>query len=102
MQATAGIANGRLEQDADGQALAFDLSRTGDRSTYGEIRVTKPGSSEPVMVARGIAVYPEVDQRTVSLPVPPEVAAQLKGRYRWNITSPRIPAADLSPEPTWF
>lgn len=79
LQATAGIANGRLEQDADGQALTFDLSRTGTRSTYGEIRVTKPGSSEPVMVARGIAVYPEVNQRKVSLPVPPEVAAQLKG-----------------------
>ena len=79
LQATAAIANGRLEQHADGQALSFDLSRSGDRSTYGEIRVTKPGLSEPVMVARGIAVYPEVGQRNVTLPVPPEVAAQLKG-----------------------
>ena len=32
------------------------------------------------MVARGIAVYPEVGQRSVTLPVPPEVAAQLKGQ----------------------
>ena len=79
LQATAAIANGRLEQDPDGQALTFDLSRAGDRSTYGEIRVTKAGLSEPVMVARGIAVYPEVNQRKVVLPVPPEVAAQLKG-----------------------
>ncbi len=79
MQATAAIANGRLETDADGQSFAFDLSRSGDRSTYGEIRITKPGMAEPVMIARGIAVYPEVTKRTVSLPVPPEVAAQLTG-----------------------
>ncbi len=79
LQATAAIANGRLEKDVDGQSFAFDLSRTGDRSTYGEIRITKPGVAEPVMIARGIAVYPEVSKRTVSLPVPPEVAAQLNG-----------------------
>lgn len=79
LQATAAIANGKLEQDSDGQTFSFDLSRSGDRSTYGEIRVTKAGLSEPVMVARGIAVYTEVGQRKVTLPVPPEVAAQLKG-----------------------
>lgn len=79
LQATAAIANGRMEKDAEGQSFAFDLSRSGNRSTYGEIRITKAGVSEPVMVARGIAVYPEVTKRTVSLPVPPEIAAQLKG-----------------------
>jgi|TARA_R100001244_G_scaffold6593_11_gene7951 P pilus assembly chaperone PapD len=79
LQATAAIANGRMETDAEGQSFAFDLSRSGDRSTYGEIRITKPGLDEPVMVARGIAVYPEVTKRTVSLPVPPEIAAQLSG-----------------------
>ena len=79
LQATAAIANGRMEKDAEGQSFAFDLSRSGDRSTYGEIRISKPGVAEPVMIARGIAVYPEVTKRTVSLPVPPEIAAQLKG-----------------------
>ena len=79
LQATAAIANGRMETDANGQSFAFDLSRSGDRSTYGEIRITKPGLAEPVMVARGIAVYPEVAKRTVSLPVPPDIAAQLNG-----------------------
>lgn len=79
LQATAAIANGKMEQDPDGQALTFDLNRSGNRSVFGEIRVTKPGLSEPVLVARGIAVYPEVNQRKVILPVPPEVAAQLKG-----------------------
>jgi P pilus assembly chaperone PapD len=79
LQATAAIANGRMEQNPEGQSFAFDLSRSGDRSTYGEIRVTKAGLDEPVMVARGIAVYPEVAMRTVTLPVPPEIAAQLTG-----------------------
>ena len=80
LQATAAIANGRMEKNADGQAFAFDLSRSGNRSTYGEIRITKPGIDEPVMIARGIAAYPEVTKRTVSLPVPPEIAAQLSGQ----------------------
>ncbi|ATW05398.1 molecular chaperone [Sphingorhabdus sp. YGSMI21] len=79
LQATAAIANGRMEQNAEGQSFAFDLSRSGNRSTYGEIVITKPGVDEPVMVARGIAVYPEVEKRTVTLPVPPEIAAQLSG-----------------------
>ena len=68
-----------MEQNEAGPAFAFDLSRTGNRSTYGEIRVLKQGESEPVLVARGIAVYPEINSRKVELPVSPEVAAQLKG-----------------------
>lgn len=60
-------------------ALSFTLSRAGDRSTYGRIRVTKPGVAKPIFEARGIAVYTEVTSRTVTLPVPPEVAAQLSG-----------------------
>ncbi|ASK89053.1 molecular chaperone [Sphingorhabdus sp. SMR4y] len=79
LHATAAIANGRMIESPEGKSLAFDLSRTGDRSTYGEIRVTKAGLDEPIMVARGIAVYPEVDKRTVTLPAPPEIAAQLTG-----------------------
>ncbi|WP_422345275.1 molecular chaperone [Parasphingorhabdus sp.] len=79
LQATAGIANARVETSDNGQAFAFDLSRTGDRSTYGEIRVLKQGESEPILVARGIAIYPEVERRKVTLPVPADIAAKLKG-----------------------
>lgn len=39
----------------------------------------KQGVDEPLLLVRGIAVYPELASRKVSLPVPPEVAAQLKG-----------------------
>lgn len=89
LQATAGIANGRIEEDKDGKSFAFDLSRTGDRSTYGEIRITKPGLDEPLLVARGIAVYPEVSSRKVALPIPNEIAEQLKGSVSVEYYEPR-------------
>ena len=60
-------------------AISFTIARNGTRSTYGRIRVTKPGMSKPLFEARGIAVYTEVASRVVILPVPPEVAAQLSG-----------------------
>ncbi len=89
LSATAAIANARIEQGDEGQAFAFDLSRTGDRSTYGEIRVMKQGANEPLLLVRGIAVYPELASRKVSLPVPPEVAAQLKGPLSIEYYEPR-------------
>lgn len=89
LEATAGIANARIEQGDQGLTFAFDLSRTGDRSTYGEIRVVKPGQAEPVLVARGIAVYPEITSRKVALPIPPEIAAQLKGPVSVEYYEPR-------------
>ena len=39
----------------------------------------KPGEDKPVLSVRGIAVYAELASRKVSLAVPPEVAAKLKG-----------------------
>jgi hypothetical protein len=60
-------------------ALSFTLARSGERSTYGRVRVTKAGISKPIFEARGIAVYTEVGSRVVTLPIPPEVAAQLSG-----------------------
>lgn len=95
LQATAGIANGRIEEDQDGKNFAFDLSRTGNRSTYGEIRITKPGLDEPLLVARGIAVYPEVTTRKVALPIPNEIAAQLKGPISVEYYEPRSSGGGL-------
>ena len=60
-------------------AISFTLARSGERSTFGRIRVSKPGSAKPLFEARGIAVYTEVSSRVVTLPIPPEVAAQLSG-----------------------
>ncbi len=79
LNATAAISDAKIIQGRDGPALSFTLARSGDRSTYGRIRVTKPGIAKPVVEARGIAVYAELNHRTVSIPVAPEVAAQLSG-----------------------
>ena len=79
LEAQAALANPRIQNDEHGVALKLDLSRQGNRSVFGEIRVTKPGLSTPVIIARGIAIYPELDSRTVTLPINEEVAGQLKG-----------------------
>ncbi len=89
LKATAAIANARIEQGEEGPAFVFDLSRTGNRSTYGEIRVKKRGQDEPLLMVRGVAVYPEINQRKVSLQVPAEVVAQLKGPLSIEYYEPR-------------
>ncbi|MBJ7502066.1 MAG: molecular chaperone [Sphingopyxis sp.] len=87
--AEASIGEAWVSQGADGSAFNFDLSRTGGRSVYGDIEVTRPGVSEPLLVARGVAVYPEVGARKVSLRVPDELAAKLKGPVRIRYSEDR-------------
>jgi P pilus assembly chaperone PapD len=79
LQATAALTNVRIAADNEGPTLEFELSRKGDRSVFGEIHVTKPGIAEPLSIAKGIAIYPEVTTRSVSLPIPAEVAAKMHG-----------------------
>jgi len=87
--AEAAIGEAWVSETADGPAFNFDLARSGNRSVYGDIEVTRPGVAEPLLVARGIAVYPEVAERKVSLRVPQEVAAKLKGPVRIRYTEDR-------------
>jgi P pilus assembly chaperone PapD len=77
--ATAALANVRIGKDNEGPTLEFDMNRSGNRSLFGEIHVTKPGVSEPLHVTKGIAIYPEINQRVVSIPLSPELATQLHG-----------------------
>jgi P pilus assembly chaperone PapD len=77
LKASASISGVRMVQRATGPELSLTLARTGDRSTYGRIRVSKGGKA--VYEAAGIAVYAEVAQRSVSLPVPPAIAPTLTG-----------------------
>ncbi len=79
LKATAAIANARLGTHVEGPALLFDLQRSGEKSVFGEIHVTKPGESKPVIVAKAIAVYPELGSRKVVLDLEPEELAKLKG-----------------------
>ncbi len=79
IEGTAALANVRMGKDNEGPTLEFDMSRKGDKSVFGEIHVTKPGVSEPISIAKGIAIYPEVNSRAVSLPLTPDVAAKMHG-----------------------
>lgn len=55
------------------------LQRLGDRSVYGDLVIEKDGSNEPVAQLRGIAVYPEVQGRTVQIPVNPAYDGPMSG-----------------------
>jgi P pilus assembly chaperone PapD len=79
LKATAAITNANIGRDNEGATLNFDLARTGNRSVFGEVHVTRPGVKEPLLVAKGIAVYPELPSRLVSLPLFPEQLASLPG-----------------------
>lgn len=88
LSSTAALANARIVRGEQGTAFAFDLSHQGNRSTYGDIFVRKAGVAEPLLVAKGIAIYPELQQRTVSLGIPPELAAQLSGQISVEFREP--------------
>jgi P pilus assembly chaperone PapD len=79
LKATAAIANPRIVDAPGGKALEFDAVRQGNRSVYGDVRVRKDGKGEPLFEAKGIAIYPEIGQRKVSLPLKPEDIAELRG-----------------------
>src|SRR5947209_5693824 len=76
LEASAGIANVQLERSAVG----LDLTRTGTRSTYGEVRVLKAGVKDPVAIQKGVAVYTEIGTRHVSIP--------LADAYKSGVTGP--------------
>lgn len=80
LKASAAISAVQMKQTADGPALALTLARSGERSTYGRIRVSKGGKT--LYEAAGIAVYPEVAHRSIALPVPPLVAPTLVGAVK--------------------
>ena len=79
LSATAGIANVARVSEGGKPVIALDLSRAGDRSTFGEVRVTKAGLAEPLAIAGGIALYTEIDKRRVTIPIDARFAAQAVG-----------------------
>ena len=79
LEAKAGIANVHLETRDGKPAVALDLSRSGDRSTFGEVRVLKPGVKNPIAIQKAVAVYKEVGTRKVSIPVDEAFRGALSG-----------------------
>ena len=79
LQATAGIADVKLEKKGADTAVGLDLTRVGGRSTYGEVRVLKAGVKDPIAIQKGVAVYTEVGKRHVSVPVTDAARALASG-----------------------
>lgn len=60
--------------------LEAHLTRSGERSVYGNIEIYTDAQTTPIYFARGIAVYTPNTERVVKLPLPNEVRDQLKGQ----------------------
>lgn len=82
VEAQAAIAQPRIVAGEDGPELAVTIQRSGDSSTYGELRVTKAGVEDPLVLLRGVAIYPEIGQRDIRIALTPEQAAAMKGDVR--------------------
>jgi len=88
LQVTAGLANPRLEQTDAGTVFAVDIARSGTASLFGDLLVYPRSGGDPVFVARGIGVYPEIDGRHSAFEVGPEQAAAMRGPVRVEYREP--------------
>jgi P pilus assembly chaperone PapD len=79
LQATAGIADVHLDKKDGNSVISLELSRVGQRSTFGEVRVLKAGVKDPVAIQKAVAVYTEIGKRHVDVPVNPSFKAALAG-----------------------
>lgn len=79
LDAKASIADVKLETWNGKPAVGLDLGRTGTRSTFGDIRVYEPGVKAPVALARGVAVYTEINGRHVIVPFDDKLKAPVSG-----------------------
>ena len=77
---TVGLKDLALGQGAAGRTINLTILRTGTRSAFGDIRVTAPGSKEPVAEVMGVGVYTEVTSRAVQVPVNPRADPRLLAR----------------------
>jgi P pilus assembly chaperone PapD len=78
LEASASLANAHLVQEANGNYVELDLTRSGQRSVYGEF-IGKSARGDTLFDLRGIAAYPEITHRKVQIPLSAEQLAKLKG-----------------------
>lgn len=88
LQAKAGIADVRLTRQEGKPAVSLQLTRAGDRSTFGEVRVMKAGIKDPIAIQRGIAVYTEIGQRNVTIPIEEQYASAATGPVKVQYVEP--------------
>jgi P pilus assembly chaperone PapD len=74
----------QIVQTENGQELVLTISRSGDSSTYGELLMSKPGMDKPMVILRGVAIYPEVADREVRIPLSPEQVEAIRGQVRFE------------------
>jgi P pilus assembly chaperone PapD len=79
LQATAGIANVSLDKKDGKPEIGLDLTRSGARSTFGEVLVLKPGLKDPIAIQKSVAVYTELGTRHVEIPVDPDFKGEIAG-----------------------
>ena len=79
LQVKAGIANVDVEKSDGKPAIGLDLSRSGSRSTFGEVLVLKPGVKDPIATLKSVAIYTELGRRHVTIPVDPAYQGELSG-----------------------
>lgn len=72
--------DGAALSSADVGQLVVKLSRSGTRSTYGDISLTVAGEKQPAWLVRGVAIYTPNTSRDVILPLPADVRARLAGK----------------------
>jgi len=79
LQVTSSIENPQLETKDGKRSVALELTRSGDRSTFGEVRVLKAGVKDPIAIQRAVAVYTEVGKRRVSVPIDEKFTGDPRG-----------------------
>jgi hypothetical protein len=88
LEAKAALSNIRKVTDNGKPAIALDINRSGDRSTFGEVRVFKAGETDPIAMVAGIAVYTELGQRSVIIPIDPAKLANATGQVTVKYVEP--------------
>ena len=78
----AALANPHIVHSPTGDRFAVDMTRSGTESVYGDLLVYPKGAKDPVFVARGIGVYPEINVRHAMFGITPQQEAALKGPVR--------------------
>lgn len=79
LQVSAGISNVELEKKDGKPEIGLDLSRSGTRSTFGEVMVLKPGVKDPIAIQKAVAVYTELGTRHVTIPVDDNYKGEIAG-----------------------
>ena len=79
LSATAAIADVRLDTKDGKRAVSLELSRKGNRSTFGDVRVLRAGVKSPIALQRTVAVYTEIDKRRVTIPIDESFTGPVSG-----------------------